>query len=107
MANKPIVPRLRARQDMASAVRHYRVEAGVVLAERLANSIEAALHALAAHPLAGSLSHGAALAIVGLRSWRVERFPYLIFYMDRADWVEIWRVLHVRRDVETILRDQA
>ena len=27
------------------------------------------------------------------------RFPYLIFYFERDDCVDVWRVLHGQRDI--------
>jgi toxin ParE1/3/4 len=27
------------------------------------------------------------------------RFPYLVFYLERADCIDVWRVLHAQRDI--------
>jgi toxin ParE1/3/4 len=35
----------------------------------------------------------------GLRSWPLERYPHLIFYIERATHVEVWRVLNGKRDI--------
>jgi toxin ParE1/3/4 len=29
----------------------------------------------------------------------VTRFPYLVFYFEREDHIDVWRVMHVRRDI--------
>lgn len=40
----------------------------------------------------------------GLRFWQVKRFPYLIFYVEREDHVDVWRVLHGQRDIPAWLQ---
>lgn len=39
------------------------------------------------------------LGLPGLRSWPLRRYPHLIFYLDRDDHVEIWRVINGMRDI--------
>lgn len=39
------------------------------------------------------------LNIPGLRFWPLTRFPYLVFYVERDDHIDIWRVLHEQRDI--------
>jgi toxin ParE1/3/4 len=43
--------------------------------------------------------YGHELGIPGLRSWPLKRFPQLIFYIERADHIDVWRVLHGERDI--------
>jgi toxin ParE1/3/4 len=35
----------------------------------------------------------------------LRRFPYLIFYMEQADHIDVWRVLHGRRDIPALMRE--
>ena len=35
----------------------------------------------------------------GLRSWPLTRHPYLVFYLERPDHIDVWRVLHGQRDI--------
>ncbi len=43
--------------------------------------------------------------ILGVRMWLIEGFEdYLIFYRPAGKWVEIIRVLHARRDIESMFR---
>ena len=47
-------------------------------------------------------AHG--LAFVGppsaaIRVWQLRHYPYLVFYMDREQYVDVWRVLHANSDV--------
>jgi toxin ParE1/3/4 len=39
------------------------------------------------------------LNLPGLRSWPLTRYPYLVFYVERSDHVDVWRVLHGQRDI--------
>lgn len=105
MIAKPVRPRERAREDMANAVRHYRVEAGEAVALGLVEAIHAALTDIAIHPAAGSPRYGVMLGLEGLRSRQPSRYPYLVFYVERPDRIEVWRVLHTRRDIASILAE--
>jgi toxin ParE1/3/4 len=40
-----------------------------------------------------------------LRSWRLARCPYVVFYVERDDHLDVWRVLHARQDIPEWLRD--
>jgi hypothetical protein len=31
--------------------------------------------------------------------WPIRRFPYLIFYIEQPDALDVWRVLHGQRDI--------
>lgn len=85
--------------DIREAIQYYRKEGGSALAKRWAKSVETAIRHIAANPGTGSLRYQSLLSIPDLRFWPVERFPYLIFYIERQTCVEIWRVLHGRRDL--------
>ena len=39
------------------------------------------------------------LNLPGLRSWKLTRYPYLIFYVEFENSVDVWRVLHGQRDI--------
>jgi toxin ParE1/3/4 len=41
----------------------------------------------------------------GLRSRRLIGFPYLAFYVERDDCIEVWRVLHAQRDIPAWLQN--
>jgi hypothetical protein len=38
------------------------------------------------------------LAIPELRAWPVQRFPYVAFYVVTDEEIDVWRILHTRRD---------
>jgi len=106
LTGQRIVLRPLAERDIDGATRHYRHEGGAPLAAKWAEAIESALRHIGAHPATGSPRYAAQLNFAGLRFWPVKKFPYLIFYIDRADHVDVWRVLHAVRDLPAWLRDE-
>ena len=96
---KPVTPRAQARTDVENIVGHYLREAGADVALRFVAALEVAYGAIAARPGAGAPRFAHELGLPGLRSRSVGRFPYLIFYVEQPDHVDVWRVLHARRDI--------
>jgi toxin ParE1/3/4 len=103
---KPLVLLPRAERDIGDTVEHYYREGGPPLAVKWTEAIEAALRHIGTHPATGSIRYSAQLKLAGLRFWPVMRFPYLVFYVERADCVDVWRVLHAKRDIPAWLRDE-
>ena len=91
--------RATAAEDIETAIDYHRAEAGPDTALTFVESLETAIGHLTRHPFTGSLRFAFELEIPDLRSWRLERLPYLVCYVANDDLVDIWRVLHVRRDV--------
>lgn len=63
------------------------------------DALAEALVQLGRFPASGSPSLGQALDLPGLRAWPVPRFPFLLFYMEQADHLDLWRMLHARADL--------
>ena len=99
MTSKPVVLRQQARRDVEEAVRYYRREAGAVVAARFVLSFESTNRSIASHPAAGSPRYAHELNLPGLRTRLLRRFPYLLFYVERDDHIDLWRVLHAKRDI--------
>lgn len=57
------------------------------------------------HPGAGSSRYARVLPADGLRMWPVAGSAYRIFHLERADHIDIVRVLHGARDIPVLLRD--
>ena len=104
MRRKPVVPRELARRDVVEAVDHYAMEAGERVALAFVDALEAAYGAMAEQPAAGSPRYAHELGIPGLRVWGLKRYPYLVFYVEQADQIDVWRVLHGRRDIPAWMR---
>lgn len=45
------------------------------------------------------------LNLPGLRAWPLTRYPYLVFYVERSDHVDVWRVLHAQRDIPAWMQE--
>ena len=105
MKPRRIERQTRAREDVRAALDFYLAEAGKTVAERFLEAIDDALQHVARTPTAGSSRLGQEVGLPDLRSWRLKRFPYLVFYYDTGDSIVIWRVLHMQRDLPTTLSD--
>ena len=105
MAVKPVVPRERAREDIDAAIDHYVREAGERVALRFIDGLEQVFAAIGRHPASGSPRYAHELNLPGLRNRTVKRYPYLIFYVERDDHIDVWRVLHAQRDISTWMRE--
>jgi toxin ParE1/3/4 len=99
VSGKLVVPRARASQDIDDALTYYLTEAGEAVALRFIDAVEAAFRHLSAHPSSGSLRFAYELDLPGLRAWPLHRFPWLVFYSETDQQVDVWRVLHGRRDI--------
>jgi len=106
MKSKPVVPREIARQDVNEAIRYYVEEGAVQAALGFIDALEQAYSHLARHPDTGSPRYAYELDIPGLRSWPLKRYPHLIFYVNRADHVDVWRVIDGSRDIPVWLSDE-
>jgi toxin ParE1/3/4 len=91
--------------DIEGAVDWYRDQADVDTGLRFVDAVEAGLRHLSGHPGTGSPRYAAELDLPGLRSWPLDRFPYIVFYVEQLGHLDVWRVLHAQRDIPGWLRD--
>jgi len=96
-----------ARADILNQYQHY-VEQGVPdVAERFVLAVMEAADTIGNLPDAGAPKILRNPKLSGLRSWPVNGFDaFRIFYLVRADTLNILRILHTRRDISSILEDQ-
>lgn len=97
------MPRARARQDVEEAVSHLVTDAGSAVALGFVDALERAYRHIARQPATGSPRWAQTLDLPGLRTWPLSRHPYLVCYLERADHIDVWRVLHMQRDVPASL----
>lgn len=100
---KPAVLRPQALRDQQGEVRHYREEGGTRLAMKVLKATNEAVDQIELEPGIGSPRLGKLLSIPGLRTWRVARFPLLWCYFERADHLDVVRLLGERQDIGAIL----
>jgi toxin ParE1/3/4 len=102
---KPVVPRTLANRDVEDAIGYYLKEDARQAALAFVDALEDAYAILGQHPAIGASRYAAELDIPELRSWALPRFPYVIFYTEQADRIDVWRVLHGHRDIPALLED--
>lgn len=105
MTGQPVVLRQRARRDVDQAFEHYLTEAGAPVALAFSDALEDVRRKIAERPGSGSTRIGHELGMPELRYLSTGRFPYLVFFVERAHEVDVWRVLHGARDLPASLRD--
>ncbi|ROZ63415.1 type II toxin-antitoxin system RelE/ParE family toxin [Ramlibacter sp. WS9] len=106
MTAKPAVLRPAAVIDVEDATAYYAQEGGTALATRWVGALEAAFRHISLHPATGSTRYAAVLDLPGLRFSAVTRFPYLIFYLECDDHLDVWRVLQAQKNIPAWLAEQ-
>lgn len=99
MTNKPVVLRDLARQDVDDVLAHYLSEGAPAVAQDFIDKLEQAFAHISRHPTTGSPRYAHELDLPGLRFWQTKRHPYLIFYLEQTDHIDVWRILHSSRDI--------
>ncbi|RUV95943.1 type II toxin-antitoxin system RelE/ParE family toxin [Mesorhizobium sp. M1A.F.Ca.IN.022.07.1.1] len=105
VAVKAFIPRALALRDIEDTVDYYAREAGSHVALAYVEDLQTAYKVIANHPASGSLRYSYAIGLPGLRSVQLKRYPYLIFYVEQADHIDVWRVLHAKMDIPAWLQN--
>ena len=99
MKSKAIRLRAVAHASVEVAFEHYLPEAGVDVASGFMDALEFAYGHIAKHPGTGSRRYAVQLGIPALRSWMLNRFPYLVFYIEGPEFIDVVNVLHGAMDI--------
>lgn len=91
--------RVRASRDIDEAIAWYLGENAAYAASGFIDAVERAFGHISRFPSAGSPRYALELNLPELRSWPVPGYPWLVFYVEREDHIDIWRVLHSQRDI--------
>ena len=91
--------RARADRDVHQAIDYYLDEGAEQAALKYIDALEQAIRHIERHPASGSPRYAHELDLPGLRCWQVKGYPYLVFYVERDDQVDVWRLLHASRDI--------
>lgn len=105
MTTRPVIPRAQAERDVDDAIDYYLGEGAYAAALGLVDSLEQAYAHLSRHAASGSPRYAHELNLPGLRAWPLTGYPYLVFYVERPDHVDVWRVLHGQRDIPAWMRE--
>lgn len=104
-ARKPVEVAPRAQSDIDDTAAQYLEEAGDEVALRFLAAVADAFDLLSRNPGLGSPRHAAALQLPGIRCWPLRPWPQLVFCVERAQAVEVFRVLHGARDIPVTLTE--
>lgn len=96
---KDVVPREIANRDVDETIDRYLLEASTKVALGFVDELEKAYAHIARHPASGSPRYAHQLGLADLRFWPLGRYPYLVFYIERDESIDVWRVLHTQRDI--------
>lgn len=95
----------RAEADIIRQFRYCLVDQGVsTTAVRFREAVIESIKQLELHPRMGAVFRG---SLPGLRSWPVKRFGMIrIYYLEAPDNLRVVRILHGKRNVRQILKQE-
>jgi toxin ParE1/3/4 len=96
---KRVIPRALSNLDVEQAISRYLKEAGAKIALGFVDDLERAYAHISRHPATGSSRYETELNLPGLRFWALTHYPHLVFYLERRHQIDVWRVLHAKRDI--------
>src|SRR3989338_11299174 len=91
-----------AERDITGAVVYYAGDS-FETEERFLREFEDSVIRIEKMPRTGSLRYARDLDMPGLRAYLLGGFPYMLFYFERDEHVDLVRVLHTHRDIFTLL----
>lgn len=99
MKSKPVIPRVLANRDVDEAIKHYLDQDAESAALGFIDALKQAYAHISRNAATGSPRYAHELNLLGLRFWPLTRYPHLVFYIEKDDHVDVWRVLHGERDI--------
>ena len=94
-----------AEEDLAGQARYYRSVSSSELGDRFLNAAVASLDAIAAMPQAGSPRSAELTGVPHLRSRTIAGFKCGWFYLERADHIDVVRLIAYSQDLASVLRE--
>ncbi len=104
MKAKQVIPREQANRDVDEAVAYYLNQSADQAALGLIDALAQTYTHIGRHPATGSPRYQHELGLPELRTWPLSRYPYLLFYVERQDHIDVWRVLHSQRAIPAWLQ---
>ena len=99
MSYKRAVLRTRADRDIEEAIDFYLGEGAPRAPLKFIDALEQALGDIERHTAIGSIRYATELDLPDFPSWQIKGYPHLVFYIERDDYVDVWRELHGSRDI--------
>lgn len=104
---KAVIPREQANEDVRQALDFYTEAGGTRVGLNFVDALERCYGAIGRNSAAGSNRYSYELNIPDLKFWVMADFPYSVFYIDRSDHADVWRVLHNKQHIPDKLSRQA
>ena len=98
----PVIPRERAHEDLVGILNYYDCQAGVVITADFIREFSLAQTQVSKYPKIGSTRLCEKANLLNLRVWSLRKYPHQIFYRVEIDRVDVWRILHSRRNFTSI-----
>ena len=96
-----------ARDDILRQYRYYLLEDAFETAERFLDAIDKSIASLCRMPHKGAPKQFRNPRLAGLRSWPVTGFEDIrIYYLIQNDVLRVVRILHGKRDIQSILEQE-
>jgi toxin ParE1/3/4 len=95
---KKLIRRSVADTDVLSALEYY-LEHAPEYALDFIDDLEHAYQHIQKFPESGSTRYAFELDFPELRVWQCQTFPFLIFYLNQVQQIEILRILHSKKDI--------
>ena len=100
-----LIVRSSAHLDVISQAEYFAEHSGNALANRFFESLEATYDALLRRPMLGKPTRIEALRTDAVREFPVKGFErYIVFYRSIREGIEILRVLHGARDLDSLFQ---
>ena len=107
MRVKPAIPSEQANGDVDEAVAYYLNEASEAVALGFIDALQRAYASIGEAPATGSPRWAHELNIPGVRTVRLKGYPWLVFYIELEQHIDVWRILHVKRDIPAWMNEPA
>ncbi len=105
MTKRSLALNPRADFDIKDVLSHYQAQQAYQAGEAFLTELAKCLTFVQTFPKAGSLGLGHELGRSNVRTWPMNKFPFLLLYKETQDHVDVLRVLHQSRDIPRWIMD--
>ncbi len=91
--------------DIIDVLSHYQAQQAFQAGEAFLTELAKCLTFVQTFPKAGSLRLGYEVGRRNIRTWPMNKFPFLLLYKETQDHIDVLRVLHQSRDIPRWMMD--
>jgi toxin ParE1/3/4 len=95
----------RADFDIKDVLSHYQAQQAFQAGEAFLSELARCLKFVQTFPKAGSVRLGNEVGRRNIRTWPMNKFPFLLLYKETHDQVDVLRVLHQSSDIPRWIKD--